>query len=75
MFGINCITKILDPTFFILPYVPKTSPRPINIPDKPTSCLTSEPNCLVKPILGLYTPLKKDSSMPEKRKLRSVSYI
>jgi hypothetical protein len=75
MFDINCITEILDTTFFILPHIPTISPTPINIPDRPTSCLTLGPICFVKPILGLYTPLKKDSSVPEKRKVRSVSYV
>ena len=73
MFRINGITKILGPTFYILPYIPTTSPTPINIPDKPTSCLTSDPICFVKPILGLYTPLKKDSSVPEKKKKSKIS--
>jgi hypothetical protein len=31
---------------------PNTSPTPINIPDKPTSCFADSPIWVVKPILG-----------------------
>lgn len=44
---------------------PKTSPIPMHIPDKPTKRLADSPIANVKPILELYTPLKKDNSKPE----------
>lgn len=47
---------------------PKTSPTPTNIPESPTNCLAISPNCPVKPRLGPYTPLKKESSIPAKDK-------
>lgn len=43
---------------------PNTSPSPIQMPDKPTSCLADSPICVVNPILGEYTPLKNESSRP-----------
>lgn len=36
---------------------PNISPIPIQIPDKPTSCLADSPIFDVNPMLGLYTPL------------------
>lgn len=44
---------------------PNTSPIPMHIPDSPTNCLDDSPNDSVNPMLGLYTPLKKDNSSPE----------
>lgn len=45
--------------------IPKTSPTPMNIPERPTNCLAQSPKASVKPMLELYTPLKKLSSIPE----------
>ena len=52
----------------LLPKMPKTapptiSPTPMKMPDRPTSFLLSS-NSRVKPMLGLYTPLKKENSIP-----------
>lgn len=44
--------------------LPSTSPIPMNTPERPTSCFAFSPIARVKPILGLYTPLKKDNSTP-----------
>jgi hypothetical protein len=56
-------------------YIPTTSPTPINIPDKPTSCFALEPICFVKPMLGLYTPLKNDNSMPIETEIKNQLHI
>lgn len=43
---------------------PLTSPTPIKMPDRPTSCFADSPMDNVNPMLELYTPLKNDSSKP-----------
>lgn len=42
---------------------PEISPMPINIPERPTKRLLFS-NSSVKPTLLLYTPLKKENSIP-----------
>lgn len=49
---------------------PNTSPTPMKIPDKPTSCFAEPPIAVVDPILGEYTPLKNESSRPEMKKIK-----
>jgi hypothetical protein len=55
---------------------PNTSPTPIKMPDKPTSCFADSPICVVNPMLGEYTPLKNESSRPvmrvEKKKIVNI---